>query len=91
MAMQALQLSRRCTAEAAEAADLERKVSVADMPGAVGGSAGCAPATLLVAEPYFRACEQQLPWAHLLCVAPCARLKRFLLSANRLSKLGIPC
>ena len=89
--MQALQLSRRCTAEAAEAAGLERKVSVADMPGAVARSAGCAPATLLLAEPYFRACEQQLPWAHLLCVAPCARLWRILLHANRPTKLGTPC
>ena len=74
MAMQALPLSRRCTAEAAEAAGLERKVSVADTPGAAGRRAGCTAATLLLAEPYYRACEQQLPWAHLLCVAPRACL-----------------
>ena len=30
---------------------------------------GLRAATLLLAEPYYRACEQQLPWAHLLCAA----------------------
>ncbi len=72
-AKQALLLSRRCTAEAAKAAGLEHKVRVADALGAAGRGAGCAPAALLLAEPYYRACEQQLPWAHLLCAASCAR------------------
>ena len=69
MPMQALPLSRRSTAEAAEAAGLGRKVFVADMRDAIDRSAGCVPATLLLAEPYYRACEQQLPWAHLVCAA----------------------
>jgi len=30
---------------------------------------GTAPAALLLAEPFYRACEPQLPWAHLMCGA----------------------
>jgi len=33
---------------------------------------GAALAVLLLAEPFYRACEPQLPWAHLMCGTPLA-------------------
>lgn len=66
---QALPIARRCTAEGAEEAGLSERVTVSDLPGVAGGCREHGPAGLLLGEPFYRACEQQPPWAHLLCGA----------------------
>jgi len=67
--VQALPIARRCTAEAAEEAGLDKRVTVSDMPGVASGCLKHGPAGLLLGEPFYCACEQQPPWAHLMCGA----------------------